>query len=95
MYLRYYILQIRQRTSLFSTDSVEERSLLTAPGDDNLSKVFIFVNQKHTTLMVIIKETRKTYLAPSLRIIDTTLEVSFLQSNLEPIGGGDDPDIEW
>ncbi len=45
--------------------------------------------------MVIIKETRKTYLAPSLRIIDTTLEVSFLQSNLEPIGGGDDPDIEW
>ncbi len=35
------------------------------------------------------------YLVPSLRIIDTTLETSFLQSNLEPIGGGDDPDIDW
>ncbi len=35
------------------------------------------------------------YLVPSLRIIDTTMELSFLQSNLEPIGGGDDPDIDW
>lgn len=35
------------------------------------------------------------YLAPSLRIIATNLETSFLQSNLEPIGGGDDPDIDW
>jgi hypothetical protein len=40
-------------------------------------------------------ESRKEYQIPSLRIIDTTLEASFLQSNLEPIGGGDDPDIDW
>ena len=35
------------------------------------------------------------YSTPSLRILTTNLEVSFLQSNLEPIGGGDDPDIDW
>ena len=38
---------------------------------------------------------KKYYLAPSVRIIGTRLEVSFLASNLEPIGGGDDPDIDW
>ena len=35
------------------------------------------------------------YTEPSLRIISMNLEKSFLQSNLEPIGGGDDPDIDW
>ena len=35
------------------------------------------------------------YVVPSLRIINTSLETSFLQSNLEPIDGGDDPDIDW
>jgi hypothetical protein len=40
-------------------------------------------------------ESRKDYQIPSLRIIETSLEASFLQSNLEPIGGGDDPDIDW
>lgn len=39
--------------------------------------------------------TSTTYMAPSLRIIDTFLEISFLASNLEPIEGGDDPDIDW
>ena len=47
---------------------------------------------RNSTKEYILKETYKT---PSLRIIDTTLETSFLQSNLEPIGGGDDPDIDW
>ena len=42
-----------------------------------------------------IEEIRDAYQAPSLRIITTNLEISFLQSNLEPIGGGDDPDIDW
>lgn len=37
----------------------------------------------------------RTYIAPSLRVIETKQELSFLQSNLEPIGGGDDPDIDW
>lgn len=45
--------------------------------------------------MEIIRETRDAYQAPALRIISTNLEISFLQSNLEPIGGGDDPEIDW
>ena len=40
-------------------------------------------------------ESRKNYQTPSLRYIETNLGMSFLQSNLEPIGGGDDPDIDW
>ena len=40
-------------------------------------------------------ELRKDYQTPSLRFIDTNLETTFLASNLEPIGGGDDPDIDW
>ena len=40
-------------------------------------------------------ESRKDYQVPFLRLIETNLESSFLQSNLEPIGGGDDPDIDW
>ena len=35
------------------------------------------------------------YQTPSVRLIETKLETSFLQSNLEPIGGGDDPEIDW
>ena len=45
--------------------------------------------------MEIIRETRDAYLTPSLRIIATRQELSFLASNLEPIDGGDDPDIDW
>ncbi len=40
-------------------------------------------------------ESAKDYLTPVFRFIETNLEISFLQSNLEPIGGGDDPDIDW
>jgi hypothetical protein len=46
---------------------------------------------KNNTLV----EPREAYQTPSLRVITTNLEVSFLESNLEPIGGGDDPDIDW
>ena len=35
------------------------------------------------------------YVAPSVRIIDLKPDQSFLASNLEPIDGGDDPDIDW
>ena len=35
------------------------------------------------------------YVVPSLRIIRISLETSFLASNLEPIDGGDDPDLDW
>ena len=36
-----------------------------------------------------------TYMAPSLRIIATNLEISFMASNLEPIDGGNDDYIDW
>ena len=42
--------------------------------------------------MEIIRETRDAYQAPSMRFIETYLETSFLQSNLEPIDGGGDPE---
>lgn len=35
------------------------------------------------------------YQAPAIRVIDSRLEISFMASNLEPIDGGDDPDIDW
>ena len=38
---------------------------------------------------------RRSYLIPSLRLIETKQETSFLVSNLEPIEGGDNPDIDW
>ena len=37
----------------------------------------------------------EAYQAPVSRVIETRLETSFLASNLEPIDGGDDPDIDW
>ena len=40
-------------------------------------------------------ESIKDYQKPSLRVIEADLETSFLASNLEPIDGGDDPDIDW
>lgn len=42
-----------------------------------------------------IQHSLDKYQAPAMRVIDTRLEASFLQSNLEPIDGGDDPDIDW
>ena len=36
----------------------------------------------------------KQYEKPVLRVIEMTMGHSIL-SNTEPIGGGDDPDIEW
>ena len=50
-----------------------------------------FPHMKNTTY----NESRKDYQIPSLRFVETNLEMSFLQSNLEPIDGGDDPDIDW
>lgn len=38
---------------------------------------------------------RIPYLPPAVRVVSASLEYSFLQSNTEPIGGGDNPDIEW
>ena len=35
------------------------------------------------------------YTAPSLRLVNISMEAFFLASNLEPIEGGDDPDIDW
>lgn len=46
---------------------------------------------KNTELIVL----REEYHSPTMRLISTEMEVSFLLSNLEPIGGGDNPDIDW
>lgn len=35
------------------------------------------------------------YVSPSVRVVETKQEFSFLASNLEPIDGGDDPEIDW
>ena len=41
-------------------------------------------------------ESRKGYQFPMMRLFATGLEENFLQSgNTEPIGGGEDPDIDW
>ena len=40
-------------------------------------------------------KTQGSYETPSVRIVETQQELSFLASNLEPIDGGDDPDIDW
>lgn len=42
-----------------------------------------------------IHQPQEDYIAPSSRMVDITLDQSFLASNLEPIDGGDDPDIDW
>ena len=41
------------------------------------------------------KASPEAYVAPSVRVEETLPELSFLQSNLEPIDGGDDPFIDW
>ena len=43
----------------------------------------------------IVREGLKPYISPSLRVVPIATEFAFLQSNLEPIEGGDDPDIDW
>ena len=40
-------------------------------------------------------EPLRRYVSPSVRVVEAQLELSFLVSNLEPIDGGDDPDIDW
>ena len=40
-------------------------------------------------------DARGRYVAPVARVVETKQEYSFLLSNLEPIDGGDDPDIDW
>lgn len=42
-----------------------------------------------------IHQGQEGYIAPSMRLVDLKLDQSFLVSNLEPIDGGDDPDIDW
>jgi hypothetical protein len=35
------------------------------------------------------------YQAPAIRVVYSRIEISFMASNLEPIDGGDSPDIDW
>ena len=41
------------------------------------------------------RQPQEGYIAPLMRIVDLKTDQSFLQSNLEPIDGGDNPDIDW
>ena len=59
--------------------------------------IFLFLYSNHYPHM---KRTEtllspEGYVAPSLRIIETKQERAFLASNLEPIDGDDDPEIDW
>ena len=40
-------------------------------------------------------QSQEGYVSPFMRIVELKQDLSFLTSNLEPIGGGDDPDIDW
>ena len=64
-----------------------------------LSKHYHYLNINHIVdmkkIIRIVSEGVKPYISPSLRVVPLTTEFSFLQSNLEPIDGGDDPDIDW
>ena len=44
---------------------------------------------------IVIKHLPEEYQSPAMRVLNTRQEISFLASNLEPIDGGDDPDIDW
>ena len=62
-----------------------------------ISRIFsIFASQRypHMKNNTLVKP-KVVYQTPSLRLIEMNLEASFLASNLEPIGGGDDPDFDW
>ena len=43
----------------------------------------------------IVSKQEKEYVSPAIRIVPMITGFSFLQSNLEPIEGGSDPDIDW
>ena len=43
----------------------------------------------------VLHQPQEGYSAPSVRFVDLTMDQSFLVSNLEPIDGGDDPDLNW
>ncbi len=37
----------------------------------------------------------KAYIAPSVRVMDIDFPDNILSGNIEPIEGGDDPDLDW
>ena len=53
------------------------------------------MNNDSLNLLDITEVVKKHYVSPTLHFIEPSMELSFLQSNLEPIDGGDDPDIDW
>ena len=69
-----------------------------------IAKGVVFVREygylwPNNNLSLMIKtehiEPLRRYVSPSMRVVEAQLELSFLVSNLEPIDGGDDPDIDW
>ena len=41
------------------------------------------------------KAAPEAYVAPFVRVVEMSPDLSFLASTLEPIDGGDDPYIDW
>lgn len=41
------------------------------------------------------KTAPEAYVAPFMRVVEMSADISFLASNLEPIDGGDDSYIDW
>ena len=41
------------------------------------------------------KASPEAYVAPFVRVVEMSADLSFLVSNLEPIDGGDDSYIDW
>lgn len=57
--------------------------------------IYIYKMKPHNTMDIINKHFAEEYQTPAMRVINPQFETSFLASNLEPIDGGDDPDIDW
>lgn len=48
-----------------------------------------------TNVTIRMDRAKKAYSTPAVRDILLCQEFYFLASNLEPIDGGDNPDIDW
>lgn len=44
---------------------------------------------------ITTKVVKNRYVSPAQRYVELSMDQSFLQSNLEPIDGGDNPEIDW
>ena len=53
------------------------------------------MNNDSLNIPITTKVVKSRYVSPAQRYIELSMDLPFLQFNLEPIGGGDDPDTPW